>query len=104
MEDYSGAAGKSSSGEKVKHKSGTPYSSPYKKDMYDNMTFEKKVVTKPAKGEGMQGAATTPTQDASAKAPVKHGEGSKDYGKGNPYKKPIRSIQQLREIVKHKLA
>ena len=103
MDDYGMGAGMSSAGDKEKYKSGTPYSSPYAKDMYDGMSWSKPSVTKPMTGGGIQGGKPSQTQDASQKAMVKHGEGSKDYGKGNPYGKSIRSIQQLRELVKHKL-
>lgn len=100
---YEQGSGLSSAGDKVQYKSGTPYSSPYKPDMYDKMTFEKKTVTKPAKAEGMQGAASTQTQDKSQKVMVSGNDGKADYGKGNPFKGPLTSIKQLRDLVKHKL-
>lgn len=106
---YDGAAGKSSSGDKDKFRAGSRDA--YAKDMYDMMPkFEsKKVTTEPNTGiQGSEGSRDTldgpksgmgNTGDKTQKIAVKSNDGSKDYGKGNPYKKKtITSIDQLRKM------
>lgn len=123
-QSYDGAAAQSSAGDKAQFKKGSRDA--YAKDMYDSMPSMRpngpaNATGKPNTGiqgsEGKSGSLDGPksgkgnTGDRSVAARVKSNDGSKDYGKGNPYKdnskskdgqlagsKPVKSIEQLRKI------
>lgn len=100
-DDY-GAGTHSSSGDSFKYRKGSSdwrqyVDKAYEKDMYDVMTANhgyakssptsknKKGTTTP--NTGIQGSATSKTQDKSKGVDVGSERGKGDYGKGNPYKK-----------------
>jgi hypothetical protein len=113
---YEGAAGKSSSGDKAQFRKGSRDA--YKKDMYDampsmapkgpaNATGTPNTGIQGSKGssDSLDGPKTGKGQtgDKSQKVTVSANDGSKDYGKGNPFKKGgITSIAQLKDLAKKK--
>ena len=113
QESYENGAGRTAAGEKDKIRGGRDA---YQKDMYDMMPkFEaRKVTTEPNTGiKGSAGSSDSVdgpkkgkgnTQNGMQKMAVKNNDGSKDYGKGNPYQKnkdkKITSIDGLRAKAK----
>jgi len=123
-QSYESSAGNSSAGDKPAFRKGSRDA--YAKDMYDSMPSMRpngpaNATGKPNTGiQGSEGKSSSldgpssgkgNTGDRSVAARVKANDGSKDYGKGNPYKgnskskdgqlagsKPVKSISELRKI------
>lgn len=97
--DYENGAANSSSGSKDNFRKGSPDT----RDMYDFMPqFTVGKVDMVPNG-GIQGTPKSSTGSKDKDMPMAKNDGSKDYGKGNPYKKTkITSIEQLRAIAKTK--